>query len=148
MKNNRDLKKINSRIEKLQNKRGKIRDKQTEIGGKYTSKYVAKMEKEFASFVREQEKMNAGIQKKQDQILDLNERQKKLDKLSRKIVSIEEKKSRFTVVQSMKEKQVQKLESRKQKLQTRIANIQTKIGNVDLSKQYSTTFNNEFAYAL
>lgn len=149
MKNKRDLKKVVSKINRLKTKQGRIKTSQKKIVDIYTSKYVKKMEKEFDKFVKEQEKLSIEYQKKQSQLVDLNEKQKKMDRLSRKMVDIQEKrKNANRVVQVGLDSQTMGLESRKKLLQARIDSLQGKVGSVDLSKQYSTTFNREYAFAL
>lgn len=149
MKNKRDLKKVVSKINKLKAKQGRIKTSQKRIVDIYTSKYVKKMEREFDKFIKEQEKISIDFQRKQSQLVDLNERQKRMDKLNRKMISIEEKrKNANKIVQVGLDTRMKGLESKQKRLQSRIDSLKGKVGSVDLSKQYSTTFNREYAYAL
>lgn len=149
MKNKRDLKKVVSRINKLKTKQGRIKSSQKRIVDIYTSKYVKKMEREFNKFVREQERISVDFQRKQNQLVDLNEKQKKMERLSRKMVSNEEKRAKANKIgQVSLDGQNKVLESRQKMLQSRIDSLKGKVGSVELSKQYSTTFTREYAYAL
>ena len=149
MKNKRDLKKVVSRINKLKTKQGRIKSSQKRIVDIYTSKYVKKMEREFNKFVREQERISVDFQRKQNQLVDLNEKQKKMERLSRKMVSNEEKRAKANKISQVSlDGQNKVLESRQKMLQSRIDSLKGKVGSVELSKQYSTTFTREYAYAL
>ncbi len=149
MKNKRDLKKVISRINKLKTKQGRIKSSQKRIVDIYTNKYVKKMEREFNKFVREQERISVDFQRKQNQLVDLNEKQKKMERLSRKMVSNEEKRAKANKISQVSlDGQNKVLESRQKMLQSRIDSLKGKVGSVELSKQYSTTFTREYAYAL
>ena len=72
-----------------------------------------------------------------------------MERLSRKMVSNEEKRAKANKISQVSlDGQNKVLESRQKMLQSRIDSLKGKVGSVELSKQYSTTFTREYAYAL
>lgn len=149
IKNTRDLKKITNKINRLKNKQGMIKSNQKKIVDLYTNEYVKRMERQFDKFLQEQERIQLDVSKKENSLVDLNERQAKLERISRKLVSIENKrKNANQVTQVMLDTEKKIYDSKHEKLRAKVEALQAKVGSVDLSKQYSTTFQREFGYAL
>ena len=141
IKNKRDLKKVTAKIEKLKTKQGKIQTSQKKVIDTYTSKYVQLMEKEFDKFIKEQEQAQIDIQKKNERLLDLNEKQKIADKISKKMVKTSEKKKQSNkFVQIGLNAQSKVMGTHQKLLQDRIHDLQNKVGTVDLSQQHSASF--------
>ena len=74
---------------------------------------------------------------KQIEKVDLNEKQAKLERISRKLVSIESKrKDANQVTQVMLDTEKKIYDSKHEKLRAKVEALQAKVGSVDLSKQY------------
>lgn len=149
MKNNMQIKQLSSRIERLRKKQGKIQASQKRVINKNTAKYVSKMEKQFRKYMKQQEKMNLSVQAKHNKIDDLNAKQSKLDKLNKKIVSLEEKRKETNqIMQAINASKKSMLESRRDRVEKTVKRLQEKVGKVDLSKQYQSTFEESYAFAI
>ena len=149
IKKNHDIKKVGSRIEKLQTKQGKIKTSQKKLVDKYTEKYVKKMERDFELFLREQESISLSIQDKESRLMDLNQVMRKSERIQRKLSSLREKKNETGILGKPFINASEKImETREALVANRLASLQKKIGSVDLSKQYQATFDREYAFAM
>lgn len=149
IKNNMQLKTLSSRIERLRKKQGKIQSSQKRIINANTARYVKKMEKQFKKYMKEQEKINLAVQEKHNKLEDLNAKQSKLDKLNKKLVDLEEKKKEASKLQQSRlENKQKRVESRRDRVEKTVKRLQEKVGKVDLSKQYQSTFEESYAFAI
>ena len=135
-------------INKLK-KQGRIKSSQRKLIDFNTEKYKKRMEKEFRKFQREQEKLDLAVQQKMNKLEDLNEKQSKIDRLNQKIVSLEEKKKTVSDFGKARiDGKKSKLEARRERIEKAKKRLEEKIGRIDLSQQYQTSFNDNFAYSI
>lgn len=149
MKRDANIKRLTSRIERLKKKQGRIKSSQRKLIDFSTEKYKKRMEKEFRKFQREQEKLDLAVQQKMNKLEDLNEKQSKIDRLNQKIVSLEEKKKTVSdFAKARIDGKKSKLEARRERIEKAKKRLEEKIGRIDLSQQYQTSFNDNFAYSI
>ena len=149
LKRDFDLNKLNKRIERLRKKQGKIKSNQRKIINSNTEKYKKRMEREFEKFQRQQEKIDLATQMKLNKVDNLNAKEEKLENISKKFTSLEEKRKQAGLLGKMKiDAQKATLKNRQERIKAAKKRLETKIGKIDLSRQYQTSYNKNFAYAM
>ena len=149
LKRDFDLNKLNKKIERLRKKQGKIKSNQRKIINSNTEKYKKRMEREFEKFQRQQEKIDLATQMKLNKVDNLNAKEEKLENISKKFTSLEEKRKQAGLLGKMKiDAQKATLKNKQERIKAAKKRLETKIGKIDLSKQYQTSYNKNFAYAM
>lgn len=136
---NKKKRKIEERINKLKNKKGKLQTKQTKIVNKGSNKYIQIKEKEFASIMKDYERINSyqtamsENQKLQEGLAnDLKSTKEELDSLRGKTGV------RATIEKNRLQRESKRLENQHEKLvkqAQRINNLKNKKGHCNLSNQ-------------
>lgn len=149
IRRNVNIKRLNNKIERLRQKQGKIKASQRRIINISTEMYKKRMQKEFEKFEREQGRLDYATQQKLNQVENLNAKKEEIESISRKITSLEEKRSEVGALGRMRiDGQKDRLDNRRKRVQAAVKRLETKIGKIDLSQQYQTSFNDNFAFAM
>ena len=144
-----NLKRLNNRIERLRQKQGRIKASQRRIININTEMYRRRMEREFEKFEREQGKIDYATQQKLNQVENLNAKKEEIASINRKLTSLEEKRREAGLIGRLRiDGQKEKLDGRRKRVQAAVKRLETKIGKIDLSQQYQTSFNDNFAFAM
>ena len=107
------------------------------------------MEREFEKFEREQGKIDYATQQKLNQVENLNAKKEEIASINRKLTSLEEKRLEAGLIGRLRiDGQKEKLDGRRKRVQAAVKRLETKIGKIDLSQQYQTSFNDNFAFAM